>query len=387
MKAKKDLPIIIDKGNLPIKSWTEDIEEGALRQAVNLANLPFAFKHIALMPDVHEGFGMPIGGVLASRKMIIPNAVGVDIGCGVFAVKTDITNIQSQEIKQVLNKAKKIIPVGFKHHKNPQEWEGFKQAPDIRIIKEELSSARKQIGTLGSGNHFASIEQGSDGHVWLMVHSGSRNIGLKVADYYNKTAKKLNEKSKLVPKEYDLACLEIDSSEGKEYFAAMTFCLDFAKANRELIMSRFFQAFAEVTGSVKRLEEIHIHHNYAAVEEHFNRKVIIHRKGATSAQKGQLGIIPGSMGTPSYIVEGLGSPESFMSCSHGAGRTMSRKKANETISRELADKLMKGIVFDGWHGDFSEAPIAYKDIEEVMRNQSDLVKPLVKLTPLGVMKG
>ena len=355
-----------------------------MRQAVNLANLPFAFRHIALMPDVHEGYGMPIGSVLASKGIIVPNAVGVDIGCGVVAFKTDAREISPEQIKSVIEKAEKEIPVGFKHHKQPQQWDGFASAPDSGIIRQELQSARYQLGTLGSGNHFCSIEHGSDKHIWLMVHSGSRNLGLKVANYYNKLAKAQN---KIVPAEYDLAGLPLDSPEGREYFAAMTFCLRFAEANRELIASRFLEIFASVTGVQRVKQVVKIHHNYAAVERHFGEEVIVHRKGANSARKGQLGIIPGSMGTPSYIVEGLGNPESFMSCSHGCGRLMSRKEANRVLDEKTANESMRGIFFTGWKGDYSEAPAAYKDIETVLANQSDLVKPMVKLHPLGVMKG
>lgn len=374
-------------GNIPIKSWASDVDEGAMQQAVNLSNLPFAFSHVALMADVHEGFGMPIGGVLAAEEMIIPNAVGVDIGCGVTAARTDIAEVPPRRLEKIIDKAYEIIPFGFKHHRKPREWHGFNEIPDIEILKEELESAKHQIGTLGSGNHFCSIEKGSDGYIWLMVHSGSRNLGYRVANYYNKIARTINKKSGLVPEEYDLASLYIDSEEGKEYFEAMNFCLKFARGNRDLILEAFYGAFSQQTGSKEIIQTIDIHHNYAAVEVHFGKEAIVHRKGATSARKGELGIIPGSMGTSSYIVEGLGNPESFMSCSHGAGRTISRKKANQTFTEEMANKSMEGIVFRGWKGDYSEAPMAYKDIEEVMENQKGLIKPLVKLSPLGVMKG
>lgn len=375
---------VVYEGRIPIKIWFPEVEEGAMKQAINLSNLPFAFKHIALMPDVHEGYGMPIGGVLATEGVIIPNAVGVDIGCGVLALKTDIREISPEKIKKIIKKAENEIPVGFEHHKYPQQWEGFDSVPDLEIIRQELQSAKHQLGTLGSGNHFCSIEYGSDNHIWLMVHSGSRNLGLKVANFYNKLAK---ARDRVVPKEYNLAGLPLDSPEGEDYFAAMTFCLRFAEANRELIAETFFKVFAAVTGSQKIEQVVKIHHNYAAVETHFGKEVVVHRKGANSARKGQPGVIPGSMGTPSYIVEGLGNPESFMSCSHGCGRLMSRKQANKILDEKTANESMQGIFFTGWKGDYSEAPLAYKDIETVLANQSDLVKPLVKLKPLGVMKG
>ncbi len=378
---------VIQEGGLPIKIWAEEVEDGALQQAINLSKLPFAFKHIALMPDVHQGYGMPIGGILATlEEMIIPNAVGVDIGCGVTALKTDQTALTKTTVEAALQRAKTVIPVGFKHNKKPQSWDGFNEVPDIGIIRQELSSARHQLSSLGGGNHFCSIEKGEDQHIWLMVHSGSRNIGYKVASHFNNLAKKMNQKHKLVPKEYDLAPLSLETPEGHDYFEAMNFCLSFARANREMMIEKFFNLFAEFTGA-QELWRIDCHHNYASRERHFGRDLIIHRKGAIRAAKGAWGIIPGTMGTPSYVVEGLGSPESFSSCSHGAGRVMSRKQANRVISREAANQAMQGIVFDGWKGDLSEAPMAYKDIEEVIAIQKDLVQPQVKLSPAGVMKG
>lgn len=378
---------VYNLGQIPIKSWATELEEGALNQATNLSNLSFAHSHIALMADAHVGFGMPIGGVLASKGVVIPNAVGVDIGCGIIAAKTDIKNIKKEQIKNIVDKGHRTIPMGFKHHKNPRFWEGFNRPPSSEIIRSELDSARNQLGTLGGGNHFMTMEQGSDGHVWLMVHSGSRNFGYKIAEYYNNIAKKVNEKIKLVPPKQDLDGLYIDSEEGQEYFRAMNYALEFAAENRRQLLEQFYNIFRKETGSKKILEQVAIHHNYAAIEKHFGEEVIVHRKGATRAGLGELGIIPGSMGTPSYIVEGLGNDESFHSCSHGAGRVMSRRQANRTITKEVAEKAMKGIVYKGFRKDLSEAPMAYKDIEEVMDNQKDLVKRVVKLTPLGVLKG
>lgn len=378
---------VYNLGEIPIKSWATELEEEALNQAVNLANLSFAYSHIALMADAHVGFGMPIGGVLASDGVIIPNAVGVDIGCGIVAAKTDIKNIEKIQLERIVERGHRTIPMGFKHHKKPRNWEGFSRMPDSKIIREELDAARYQLGTLGGGNHFMTMEQGSDGHVWLMVHSGSRNFGYKIAEYYNNIAKELNKKIKLVPPKQDLDGLYIDSPEGEEYFEAMNFALEFAAENRRQLLEDFYKIFQEETGSEKILQKVAIHHNYAAIEKHYGKEVIVHRKGATRAGLGELGIIPGSMGTPSYIVEGLGNDESFHSCSHGAGRVMSRRQANKAITREMAEKAMEGIVYRGFRRDLSEAPMAYKDIEEVMDNQKDLVKRVVKLTPLGVMKG
>ena len=389
----------INKNNrLPIKSWCEDIESEAMAQAQNLANHPETFHHIALMPDCHSGYGMPIGGVIACEDAIIPNAVGVDIGCGMCAIKTThkASDINESMIKEILGKLRKKIPVGFDHHKREQNWAGFKNAPVAPVIQQELKSARKQLGTLGGGNHFIEIQSDSDGNIWLMVHSGSRNFGYKIAKEYNSIAQKYCEKFKSIKVplkgENGLAFLPLKTKEAKEYISVMNFALLFARENRKLIMSHVKNAAAEVLGC-KFDDEINIHHNFAAEETHFRKKVWVHRKGATQAEYNQMGIIPGSMGTASYIIKGLGNPESFSSCSHGAGRIISRTQFNKTYSVEECDKAMKGIVFGRWGKgrkgriDISEAPQAYKNIETVIKNQEDLVEAIYKLRPLGVMKG
>jgi tRNA-splicing ligase RtcB len=378
---------VINTERIPIKLWLEDIEEGALQQARNLANLAFAFKWVAIMPDSHEGYGMPIGGVLATDQVIIPNAVGVDIGCGMRAVKTTLTDIDTETMKAIMGKVREAIPVGFDHQKEAQAWSGFDDAPDAKIIQQELPSARKQLGTLGGGNHFIEIQRGSDGHIWLMIHSGSRNFGLKTANVYHKTAMWLCQKWQSDIPDKDLSFLPIDTKEGAEYYKAMNFCLDFAEANRDLIMERFTDIAQEVAGA-GILDELDIHHNYAAFEHHYGKNVLVHRKGATKARAGQRGIIPGSMGTSSYIVSGLGNPESFESCSHGAGRRMGRGQATRTLDLATEQGKLAGII----HGlrsvkELDEAPGAYKDIDAVMEQQRDLVAIEVKLTPLAVIKG
>lgn len=378
---------VIDTEKLPIKMWLEDIEDSALDQAKNLANLPFAYKWIALMPDSHSGYGMPIGGVMATHEVIIPNCVGVDIGCGMIAVKTSISDIGVENIKLVMGDVRKSIPVGFNHQKEAQEWEGFNRAPDIQIIQQQLESSRKQLGTLGGGNHFLEIQKGNDGYIWLMIHSGSRNFGLQTANVYHKKALALCEKWQSDIPHKDLSFLPMDTKEGKEYYDAMKFCLEFAQANRALMMTRFMESLNCFTGAEK-LEEINIHHNYAAFEHHFGKDVLVHRKGATKATLGLRGIIPGSMGTSSYITEGLGYEESFMSCSHGAGRRMGRKEATRTLNLEDEQRKMDGIVHGlRVSGDLDEAPGAYKDIDTVMENQKELTKILVQLKPLGSIKG
>jgi tRNA-splicing ligase RtcB len=378
---------VIDSEHIPIKMWLDEIEDSALDQAKNLANLPFAFRWIALMPDAHSGYGMPIGGVLATNQVVIPNAVGVDIGCGVTASKTYLQDIDIETLKQIMDSVRYEIPLGFSHHKEPQYWAGFDRAPDLPIIQAELSSARKQLGTLGGGNHFLEVQKGSDGFIWLMIHSGSRNFGLKTAKTYHDKAKVLCERWSSDIPDKDLSFLPMDSVEGKEYLEAMNYCLDFAFANRELMMMRLERIMYNHTGTTID-QRVNIHHNYAAMEHHFGKDVLVHRKGATRATLGLDGIIPGSMGTHSYIVGGLGNEESFTSCSHGAGRRMGRKEAKRTLSLAEEQRKMDGIV----HGlrtvdDLDEAPGAYKNVDEVMSQQSDLVQVKVKLTPLAVIKG
>ena len=386
---------IITTEKTPIKMWVEEMEDAAIQQARNLANLPFIYKHLALMPDAHSGFGMPIGGVFASVDVIIPNAVGVDIGCGMCAVKTTLTNISKSQLQEIVNLIKQGIPVGIEHHKEPQNEilmpVGF-NLKDLHVVKNEYISALRQIGTLGGGNHFIEIQKGNDGHIWIMIHSGSRNLGKKVADYYNKEAVKLNCLwHSQIDKTLELSFLPIQSKEAKEYFKEMNFCIEFAFANRRLMLDRIKSYFIDVIGDGIGFDPIiNIAHNYARWESHFGKDVIVHRKGATSARFGEIGIIPGSQGSKSFIVQGLGNRDSFMSCSHGAGRKMGRNQAIRTLDlqKEIDSMNRQGIIHElRTVQNLDEAPGAYKDIDTVMNNQRDLVKILVELRPLAVVKG
>ncbi|MBU1862543.1 MAG: RtcB family protein [Candidatus Omnitrophica bacterium] len=382
---------VLTSEKIPIKLWCDDVEGNAMRQIKNIANLPFAFHHVAIMPDAHSGYGMPIGGVLATEGMIIPNAVGVDIGCGMCAVQTSLRDIRIENLKKIMGAIRSTIPVGFNRHKTPHK----DAMPNCSIIpggvvEREYTSATRQVGSLGGGNHFIEIQKGSNGYIWLMIHSGSRNIGKQVADFYNRLAKKLNlhEKSP-VPPEFDLAYFPIESIKGDVYLAEMNYCLAFAQANRDLMMG-FIKDIVGNTMHCEFDEAINIHHNYASLEEHFGCSVILHRKGATAAEEGQFGIIPGSQGTKSYIVKGKGNVESFASCSHGAGRVMGRKQAIRELDLEQETKRLeqKGVLHSiRSRRDLDEAPSAYKDIDVVMENQSDLVNIVVELMPLGVIKG
>jgi len=381
---------VIDTERSIIKMWLEDIEDTALKQIKNCANLPFVFKHFAVMPDSHMGYGMPIGGVLAVRGVVIPNAVGVDIGCGMCAVRTNIKEIDSATLKEIMGRIRELVPVGFSHRKERREWNGFDAAPDIPIIQQELNSARKQLGTLGGGNHFIEIQRSDVGEIWIMIHSGSRNFGLKIAKVYHEIALRLCERwhSELPDKE--LSFLPIETPEAKEYMTAMNYALEFAKQNRFEMISDIKAAFTESLPGISFDEIINIHHNYAAWENHFGQNVIVHRKGATSARDGQIGIIPGSQGTKSYIVKGKGNRESFMSCSHGAGRRMGRKQATRELNLADEKKLLddQGIIHSIRNAsDLDEAAGAYKDISQVMSHQKDLVDIVFEMSPLAVIKG
>ncbi len=385
---------VISTEKKPIKMWLNEIEDGALKQAKNIANLPFVFKHIAIMPDSHQGYGMPIGGVMATKGVVIPNAVGVDIGCGMCAIRTNLERISKGKLLLIKGMINDLIPVGFNHQEKKQDE---KLMPSLSylggfdsIIMQQYESALGQIGTLGGGNHFIEIQKGSDGFIWIMIHSGSRNLGYKVAKHYNDLAKKLNEQwFSSVVQNIDLAFLPIDTMEARRYMKEMNFCVEFALANRLLMMERVRDSFISVEKYVEFDNFINIAHNYARWENHV-KNVIVHRKGATSAKKGELGVIPGSQGTKSYIVEGLGNKDSFMSCSHGAGRVMGRKQAQRELNLEMELKKMKeiGVLHNiKTEMDLDEAAGAYKDIDIVMDNQKDLVKILVELKPLLVIKG
>jgi tRNA-splicing ligase RtcB (3'-phosphate/5'-hydroxy nucleic acid ligase) len=381
---------VISTEKKPIKLWLDDIEDGALSQAKNLANLPFTFRHVAIMPDSHQGYGMPIGGVLATQGVVIPNAVGVDIGCGMCAVKTSLTELKTETLKNIMGEIRKAIPVGFGHQKEKQSEDLMPKLESTDIVKKEYQNALNQIGTLGGGNHFIEIQKGNDGHIWIMVHSGSRNFGFKTAHYYNEKAIELNERWKtVIPKEQELAFLPMDENMAQDYFKDMKYCVDFALANRKLMMDNIMERFEELTHSSFE-PMINIAHNYATMENHFGKNVLIHRKGATLATAETVGIIPGSQGTSSYIVKGKGNPESFMSCSHGAGRKMGRKVAQRTLNlEEEMKKLNDQGIIHSVRGvkDLDEAPGSYKDISVVMDNQKDLIDILVELKPLGVIKG
>ena len=383
--------------NRPVKIWTDEVEESAMRQIENLTTLPFLFHHLAIMPDVHAGMGMPIGGVLACKNAVIPNAVGVDIGCGMCAVKTNwkVADITSDVLrKQIMRGIRKRIPLGMDHHKEAQDEKYLPTGHDIdkmEIVKRRQISITKEVGTLGGGNHFIELQKDEEGTLWIMIHSGSRNLGKLVSDYYNEKAKVLNERwYSVVSPDIRLPFLPLRTEEFNAYWREMNYCIDFALCNRRLMMERIEEVIKDAIPEIEFEPMINIAHNYAAWEHHFNQDVIVHRKGATLAREGVIGIIPGSQGTASYIVEGLGNPESFCSCSHGAGRTMSRTAAirNLDMKEEMERLDAHGIIHAIRNqNDMQEASGAYKDIETVIANETDLVKVKSRLLPVAVIKG
>lgn len=399
----------------PIKIWCENaesIDENCMEQAIHLANLPFIYKWVALMPDTHMGKGMPIGAVIACNDVVIPNAVGVDIGCGMGFIQTNIPVKLLKEtvtgsgnlVKVIVGNIQRTIPLGVAHYKKPQESavlsEAKKEMEKYNSESELISEIDEgffQVGTLGGGNHFIEIQEDENGLACIMLHSGSRHFGNVIGQHFNKIARELNRKYwSDVPENYNLPFLPVDTTEGKSYLNYMNLAMNFAFENRAVmlrkvkdIFSENVQKFAGVTTEFSN--EINCHHNYASLENHFDKDVWVHRKGAVRVSEGELSIIPGAMGSFSYIVKGKGNPESFMSSSHGAGRKLSRTKAVETFSVEtVMTDLKKQDVVLGKNNKSDvaeESRFAYKDIDVVMENQKDLVEPVKKLFTVGVVKG
>ncbi len=400
---------------VPVKVWLgakEDLDETCVEQAYHLSRLPFLHKWVSLMPDTHAGMGMPIGGVIAAREVVIPNAVGVDIGCGMAYTRT---NVRLEEIKDIMTgngtmvqamigDIMRNIPVGFSHHKTPMPCYTLDRAYDEMDRYEEdgellgqLEAGYFQIGTLGGGNHFIELQADDEGILSIMIHSGSRHFGKSVCDYFHQKARELNVRYySQVPDEYRLAFLSADSREGRRYLNWMNLSMDFARENREKMMLAVKAVMEKWIGKYTNLklefsEDINCHHNYAALETHYGQEVYVHRKGAVRAENGELAVIPGAMGSCSYVVMGKGNPESFCSCSHGAGRQYSRKGAMAAFTAEevILDLAKQGVVLGkrGKADVAEESRFAYKDIDMVMDNQKDLVIPVRRLRTIGVVKG
>lgn len=379
-----------------IKLWTpiEEVESQALDQLKNIASLPWVFKHVAVMPDVHYGKGATVGSVIAMKDALAPAAVGVDIGCGMMAFKTGLNASDLPDSLAPLRSAiEAVIPVGFNSHDGnmilgriaDRLFEQFKNlTPKVADLEKR---AWNQVGTLGGGNHFIELCLDENDHVWIMLHSGSRNIGKSLAEYHIGVARGLAHNAELPDR--DLAVFLRGTPEMEAYRRDLMWAQDYARINREVMLSRILDEMDTFFPNQIYMGNVPIacHHNYVSEETHFGEEVLVTRKGAVYAGTGAYGIIPGSMGTRSYIVRGLGNPDSFNSCSHGAGRRMSRGEAKRRFSVDDLEKALEGIESRKDAGVLDEIPQAYKDIDVVMANQADLVEIVHTLKQVMVIKG
>ena len=404
-----------EKTKVPIKIWLEDegcLEESCLEQAYHLSQLPFLHKWVCLMPDTHTGKGMPIGGVIAAKDVIIPNAVGVDIGCGMDFVSTnirveDIRKIQTGNgslVQAMIGGIMRSIPLTSERYRVPQESkvldlakrEMEKYAENAELT-ELIDDGYFQVGSLGGGNHFIELQEDQQGFLCIMIHSGSRHLGKAICDHFHQKARELNRRwYSEVKEEYHLAFLPVSSREGQQYINWMNLALDYAFENRARMLDKTCGVVKELIGkhtglSVEFGTEINCHHNYAALENHYDANVWVHRKGATRVREGEMAVIPGAMGSYSYVVEGRGNRESFCTSSHGAGRRYSRSGAMKAFSTEqvMVDLKEQDVVLGKRKKNdvAEECRFAYKDIDLVMAQQQDMVTPVRKLRTVGVVKG
>ncbi|HEY1287405.1 MAG TPA: RtcB family protein [Burkholderiales bacterium] len=392
----------IDGGRVPVKIYTAEIEPAARAQLVNVSKLPIVHHHVAAMPDVHLGIGATVGSVIPTLHAIIPAAVGVDIGCGMMAARLslDATQLDEKGLRKVFDQISRDVPVGFAQHKDRDVRDHaarkfkknlssiLQKHPGIEKRKGKSTSWAHQLGTLGGGNHFIEVCLDESGRAWVMLHSGSRGIGNAIGTYFIELAKKDSQKNNVHLPDADLAYFPEGAQHFDDYVEAVGWAQDYARANREEMMDLVLEAMRrhtpafEVTGAA-----VNCHHNYVERERHFGEEVWLTRKGAIRARAGDLGIIPGSMGARSYIVRGKGAAASFHSCAHGAGRKMSRNAALRAFSLEDLRTQTEGVVCRKDKGVLDEIPGAYKNIDEVMANQSDLVEVVHTLKQVLCVKG
>ena len=393
---------VISKGKVPVKIYTDEVEASAMQQLYNMAQLPFIHSHLAAMPDVHAGKGATVGSVIPTKGAIIPAAVGVDIGCGMNAIRLSINaNDLPENMRAIRSAIEEAIPVGYNMHKYDRARESTIRALSggldsiIRKHKKIYSMQKKpyqtwirQIGTLGGGNHFIELCLDENQDVWVMLHSGSRGIGNVIGQYFIALAKKDMGQHIINLPDKDLAYFTQGAKYFDDYVEAVEWGQDYAMANRREMMHFILNALRKKLrkfGITK--EAINCHHNYVSREHHFGEDVFVTRKGAISAREGELGIIPGSMGAKSFIVKGKGNPQSFCSCSHGAGRKMSRSAAKRQFDIDDVSQQTKGVECRKDKGIIDEIPAAYKDIDQVMEHQSDLVEVVHTLKQIVCVKG
>lgn len=392
-----------------VKMWTGsmEVEQAALDQIRNISMLPILAGHVAIMPDVHMGKGATVGSVIPTRSAVIPAAVGVDIGCGMCAAMTNLTAADLPDsLFSLRNQLERDIPVGFNEHKKGipsvsgpyadvlrknlrKTMDKFEHLALLeRLGRADFNKISRQIGTLGGGNHFIEICLDSEDRVWIMLHSGSRGIGNQIGQVAIDMAKKQAATRDYGLIDKDLAWLDEGTAEFDAYIEAMHWAQDYARFNRDTMMNLATSAMKRKFPQMLIVGEVvNAHHNFTSIEEHFGEKMWVTRKGAVSAQTGQLGIIPGSMGAKSFIVSGKGNPDSYSSCSHGAGRTMSRTQAKKTFSLDDLEQQTAGIECRKDAGVIDEIPSSYKDIDKVMLAQTDLVEVVHTLRQVLCIKG
>jgi tRNA-splicing ligase RtcB (3'-phosphate/5'-hydroxy nucleic acid ligase) len=392
----------IVEGRVPVKVYTGEIEPQARLQLVNISRLPIVHHHVAAMPDVHLGIGATVGSVIPTKQAIIPAAVGVDIGCGMMAARLSLTanEIEESSLRKVFDQISRDVPVGFEQH-DERDVRGEATRPFQKPLKGILekhpgiqkrigrnSHWTRQLGTLGGGNHFIEVCLDETGGVWVMLHSGSRGIGNAIGSYFIELAKKDAERNNVQLPDRDLAYFPEGARHFDDYVDAVGWAQDYARANREEMMDLVVEAMRRHLPAFEVTRQaVNCHHNYVERERHFGEDVWLTRKGAIRARKGELGIIPGSMGARSYIVRGKGAAESFDSCAHGAGRRMSRKQAQRCYSIQDLQNQTHGVICRKDRGVLDEIPGAYKDIDEVMANQADLVEVVHTLKQVLCVKG
>ena len=393
---------VISTERVPVKIWTDEVDEQSKQQLRNIASLPFVHHHVAAMPDVHLGIGATIGSVIATHKAIIPAAVGVDIGCGMLACRLSLTanELDEKSLKKVFDQINRDVPVGRAQHQDNRVLihaaMPFEARLDAMTAKHpqllksfgKFSKWMNQMGTLGGGNHFIEVCLDTSDQVWVMLHSGSRGIGNALANYFIELARQDMERWMIQLPDRDLAYFPEGSEHFADYVEAVNWAQEYAMQNRESMLDLVLAALGrhlpefDVTSEV-----VNCHHNYVTIEHHYGANVWVTRKGAIRAREGDLGIIPGSMGAKSYIVRGKGNPESFHSSSHGAGRKMSRTAAGKQFTAADLARQTAGVICRKDIGVVDEIPGAYKDIDTVMANQSDLVEPIYQLKQVLCVKG
>ncbi|MGH8642558.1 MAG: RtcB family protein [Burkholderiales bacterium] len=393
---------VIEEGRVPVKVYTDDVEASARQQLVNLSQLPIIHHHVAAMPDVHTGIGATVGSVIATHRAIIPAAVGVDIGCGMMAARTSLTanDFDEQRLKRVFEQISRDVPVGREQHKENRALTGAAKPHERRLRKilHDHPALEKrfprtqnwvcQMGSLGGGNHFIEVCLDEANRVWAMLHSGSRGVGNAIGTYFIELARRDAERKQLRLPHRDLAYFQEGAEHFDDYVEAVGWAQGYAAANRDAMMELVLEAMRRHLRAFEVTDEaVNCHHNYVEREHHYGADVWVTRKGAIRARRGDLGIIPGSMGARSYIVRGKGSEESFQSCAHGAGRRMSRTQAQKKFTRQDLAEQTAGVVCRKDSGVIDEIPGAYKPIDEVMAHQTDLVEVVHTLKQVVCVKG